>query len=202
MSRRPTPTHLRLLRGNPGRRKLPENEPEVPQGAALMPPWLRHLDAIAGRFDERSLKELQARARELEIPRRSRMDRDELTDAILEASPGPRESGWRELEAMLSSMRVLTAADVHALALTVNVYVRYIEDEAALAVTGDTYETTGRYGLQIKRRPQAENASRRWDQAIKGLIEFGMTPASRTKVAAVPAGEESPFEKLRKRGGA
>ena len=36
----PKPTALRILEGNPGKRPLPQNEPQ-PQGDAVMPDWLR-----------------------------------------------------------------------------------------------------------------------------------------------------------------
>lgn len=36
----PTPTKLKVLRGNPGKRKLPTNEPEPTPGAPSMPDWL------------------------------------------------------------------------------------------------------------------------------------------------------------------
>ena len=38
--RKPLPTHLKILRGNPGRRPLPENEPEVPVGVPDPPKHL------------------------------------------------------------------------------------------------------------------------------------------------------------------
>jgi P27 family predicted phage terminase small subunit len=38
--RKPTPTAFKLLRGNPGKRALPENEPEVPVAAPVPPPFL------------------------------------------------------------------------------------------------------------------------------------------------------------------
>lgn len=37
--RKPTPTSLKLVRGNPGKRRLPENEPK-PAGMATMPKFL------------------------------------------------------------------------------------------------------------------------------------------------------------------
>ena len=35
----PEPTALKILAGNPGKRKLPENEPQ-PQGTPICPAWL------------------------------------------------------------------------------------------------------------------------------------------------------------------
>src|SRR5574341_2082004 len=38
--RKPDPTALRLLRGNPGRRPLPTNEPQPPDASVEPPAWL------------------------------------------------------------------------------------------------------------------------------------------------------------------
>jgi phage terminase small subunit len=38
--RKPTPTHLKVLRGNPGKRALPKNEPQ-PQGEVEKPRFLK-----------------------------------------------------------------------------------------------------------------------------------------------------------------
>lgn len=185
--RRPTPTPLRLLRGNPQHRPIPD-EPKGPSGgAALMPPWLRVLDSIAAGLNQMTLTQLRSRARDLRIDGRSTMSRDELITAIQSAHIGPREAGWSELAPMLETMRVITAADVHALAMVVDAYVDYIELRRIVEDEGQTYATEGRYGLQVKRRPEVEHAARRWEQVLKGLIEFGMTPASRSKVGIVPA---------------
>ena len=43
---RTTPTKLKLLKGNPGKRKLPDNEPE-PEKPIKPPPAPRHLDKLA-----------------------------------------------------------------------------------------------------------------------------------------------------------
>ncbi len=39
--RKPTPTALKLLKGNPGKRPLPENEPN-PQGEVKKPVFVKH----------------------------------------------------------------------------------------------------------------------------------------------------------------
>jgi P27 family predicted phage terminase small subunit len=41
VGRKPIPTTLKLLRGNPGRRPLPENEPQVPAGIPECPKFLK-----------------------------------------------------------------------------------------------------------------------------------------------------------------
>lgn len=202
--RRPTPTHLRLLRGNPQHRPMPKGEPAAARGDALMPPWLRVLDVAESGIEEATVEDLRARARAAGIKGLSRASKGVLVEALVEAEPGPRELAWQELASMLGDMHLLTAADVHALAMTIDAYVDYIGIRRTMILEGATYMTSGRYGVQVKRRPEFEMATKRWEQTKAGLIEFGMTPASRTKVAAVPAGDddEAEFDELTKKGSA
>lgn len=55
--RKPTPTAFKVLAGNPGGRKLPENEPEV---APARPAPPDHLDELAAREWNRVVDELYA----------------------------------------------------------------------------------------------------------------------------------------------
>jgi P27 family predicted phage terminase small subunit len=197
--RRPVPTHLRLLRGNPRQHAINREEPEAPDGPVLMPPWLRVLDGIAAGYNTMSLDVLRAIAQDEGIKGRARMNKAQLIEAITRVRPGPREMGWQELAPMLGSMRLVTAADVHALALTVDAYVDYIELRRIIEDSGQTYRTEGRYGLQVKSRPEVVMAGKRWEQTIKGLIEFGMTPASRSRVSAEPKPNDDPLDGMRGR---
>lgn len=196
--RRPEPVPLRVLRGNPQRRPLPD-QPDASAGEIEMPPWLRLVDPDASGLIELTLGQLRERAASFRIRGRSRMDRDELIEAILEKRTTARETAWSEFAPVLQAMRIVTAADIHALALIVDAYVEYVELRRLLVADGLTYQSTGRNGYQVKRRPEAELASKRWDQVIRGFIEFGMTPASRSRVAVVPRGDRSKIAKLRER---
>jgi len=165
-----------------------------------MPQWLRLLDATEAALDELSLADLRRRAAEAGIAGRSKMARSEMESAVMAAQPGARELAWMELAPPLEEIEVLTNVDVHMLALTVDRYVSFIALRRAVAELGETYETTGRYGLQVKRRAEVEIAQSLWEQTVKGLIEFGMTPASRTKVEVKPrGGEEHAVDGLRGR---
>jgi P27 family predicted phage terminase small subunit len=53
--RKPTPTTLKILHGNPGKRKLPENEPQPAPGSPDCP---EHLDSVARLEWERIVPEL------------------------------------------------------------------------------------------------------------------------------------------------
>src|SRR5262245_24433384 len=53
--RKPTPTALKVIRGNPGKRPLPENEPE-PEAGAEAPDWrsplaLAHWPTVAAQLE-------------------------------------------------------------------------------------------------------------------------------------------------------
>lgn len=50
--RRPKPTRLKLVTGNPGKRALPDNEPTPPAGAVIRPAFLKY--RAAELWDERS----------------------------------------------------------------------------------------------------------------------------------------------------
>lgn len=196
--RRPTPTHLRIIRGNPQHRPLPTGEPKAPKAAIEMPPWLRALDAAASGIGEWTVAQLRDRAKTLGLRGLARATHAQLVEAIAAADPGPRELAWSELAPMLGDMRIATSADVPALAMVVDAYVDYIEIRLELADKGATYSTSGRYGVQVKRRPQFEMATKRWEQVRAGLIEFGLTPASRSKVAVAPqtGAAEDEFDSL------
>lgn len=176
---------------------MPTDEPVGPDGGAnLMPPWLRVLDAITAGLNNLTLVQLKARARELGIDGRSAMSKEQLVEAIQEHYVGPREAGWQEIAPMLETMRVITAADVHALALTIDQYVHYIELRRIVEDEGQTYATEGRYGMQMKRRPEVEMAASAWASVMKGLIEFGMTPASRSRISIAPTSNPSTLDKM------
>ena len=70
----PQPTHLRVLRGNPGKRRINRREPKPPPGVPSCPRWL---NAEA----KRAWRETAAVLREMRIL--SRADRDALVSYCL-----------------------------------------------------------------------------------------------------------------------
>ena len=52
-----TPTHLRLVRGNPSKRAINKNEPEPPKG---VPPTPKHFDKQGKYWFKRMAEELDA----------------------------------------------------------------------------------------------------------------------------------------------
>jgi P27 family predicted phage terminase small subunit len=158
--RRPNPTALKKLAGNPGRRPLSSAEPEPPVLAEATPPeWL----------DER--------AREM----------------------------WTALSPLLINLKVLTVADAAALSALCDAWSEWrlardvvkrdgmVSEEPVMTRSGEIA------GYKIRQRPEVGIASDAWRRVRLMMVEFGLTPASRTKVHGVtPEAEADPFDAFEK----
>jgi P27 family predicted phage terminase small subunit len=92
---------------------------------------------------------------------------------------------WAQLGRHLHDMQVLTEADATALELLVEAYATYRNAQDVIAKNGLTYQTTTQAGDQmIRPRPEVAIQADSWRRIHKMLIEFGLTPAARTKVEA------------------
>lgn len=111
--------------------------------------------------------------------------------------PDEAKTEWRRVARLLTMTRVLAESDMSALALYCEAYARY---RAALAeitqVDGSLRLTVDTGTGSIKPHPaltvmnQAQGAMRAM------LVEFGMTPSSRSRVPAGKNSEPSEFEKF------
>jgi P27 family predicted phage terminase small subunit len=132
---RPQPTALKILRGNPGKRPLPANEPKP---AAVIPDAPDHL---AG-------------------------------EALIE---------WKRIVPELATLGLLTGIDRAALAAYCTLYGRWVDAEREIQQNGLTEMTKTGW----KQKSAALQIS---DKALEGMLryirEFGLSPASRTKVSA------------------
>jgi len=133
--RKPIPTALKILRGNPGRRPLNQNEPQV-ETASIEPPA------------------------------------DLTGTALLE---------WKRLAPMLSTSGLLSVLDRDRLKLLCMAYQN-------LSIAHDHLITNG----LIVKGPMGPEKSRIWEivkdlnKEISGHLDaFGMSPSSRSRVAAV-----------------
>lgn len=96
-------------------------------------------------------------------------------------------SVWEELSSLLGAKRVVTKADGAALELLCVALARWRKLERFIAKRGRTYSSeTVAGGKVIRPRPEVTMAAEAWREAQKMVIEFGLTPASRTKVKTVP----------------
>ncbi len=146
--RKPDPTRLKVVKGNPGGRPLSADEPEPPMVEAdtLPPEWL---------------------------------------------SPEAREH-WPEVAKHLRDAKILTVMDVTALSLYCEAFARWRAAQAEVAANGMiVYSAKSGFPVQS---PYVSIANAAWAQMLKILVEFGMTPSSRTRVKTAkgidPAADE------------
>ena len=137
--RKPTPTKLKLVRGNPGNRPLPENEPKPDLG---IPDCPDHLSEIA-------------------------------------------KEEWKSMSGQLYRLGLMTRIDRAALAGYCQSYGRWVEAEKEAVVHGLVVKTKSGNLIQ---NPYLGIANRALKQMHIFLIEFGMTPSSRTRVTAARDG--------------
>lgn len=146
--RRPTPTALKLVKGNPGKRATNKKEPRP---AREIPSCPAH-----------------------------------LTDDAKVA--------WGRLTVLLDRMGVLTEADALALERLCDCYADILACRELVERDGRTYTTQSEGGILIKTNP-AVNQLRAADAQFKSyLVEFGLTPAARTKVNAKDSDDDDKKE--------
>jgi P27 family predicted phage terminase small subunit len=139
--RKPVPTHLKIIRGNPGKRPLPENEPQ-PEFGAEMPAW--------------------------------------LSDVAKEH--------WPAIATQLEEIGLLTKLDAPALAIYCEAFVQWKSANDIVIKHGPIvkHPKTG-YPM---RSPYLRVAKDAFDQMIKMMSEFGMTPTSRARVTTTKKKQE------------
>ncbi|AVX37904.1 phage terminase small subunit P27 family [Yersinia massiliensis] len=151
-----TPTHLRLVRGNPSKRAINKNEPKPPSG---VPPTPKHFDKQGKYWFKRMADELDA-------------------------------------------LGVMSQLDGRALELLVEAYTEYRHHCDTLEREGYTYavyseddgdERKEREIRMIKPHPAAMMKADAWKRIRAMLAEFGMTPASRSKVNATAPDAADPL---------
>lgn len=145
--RRPKPTALRELEGNPGHRPLNKREPR-PGGAPRCP---THLDAAA-------------------------------------------KSEWRRISTELARIGLLTSVDRAGLAAYCTAYSRWVTAEESIQKFGLVIKSP-KTGFPIP-NPYVSIANTALDLMRKFLVEFGMTPASRSRIQVTATGDGDTFEQF------
>ena len=150
---RPTPTALRVVRGNPGKRPLPKSEPHPAVRLPPAPSWLTP----------------EAKAE------------------------------WKRTGEKLLRVGVMTETDTTALLLYCETWARWKDAQDQLVKFGPIVQQgKNKY---LAQSPYLQIANKAAEQLTKLLVEFGMTPSSRSRVAsAKPPVEEDPVEKWLKDG--
>jgi len=137
---KPMPTQLKVLRGNPGRRRLNNLEPEPGPSRKKVPSWL----------------------------------------------PSEAKQYWNDLHPMLERLGVMTEADELALAGLCATYAAWREAYAFLQEHGTAYKTVSTAGDVLwKSYPQVQVFSDMGKQLRVWLVEFGLSPSSRSKVKTI-----------------
>lgn len=145
--RRPTPTALKLIQGNPGKRALNKAEPKPQIKAPTCP---GHLS-----------KEAKAE--------------------------------WRRIMPILINLGIMTKIDRAALAAYCQSYGRWVEAEKKADEKGPVIKSpTG----DIRTNPYLVVANRAMDNMRKFLVEFGMTPSSRSRITAEKKPEAGEYDDL------
>lgn len=150
--RRPKPTHLKVVSGNPGKRAINKKEPKPRKVVPSCPEHLSKASAVA----------------------------------------------WGKLCVLLDRMGVLTEADALALERLCDCYAEILECRELIARDGRTYSSIRGIGdedspieqVLMKANPAVAMLADA-DRRFKGyLVEFGLTPAARSKVQVKDDGDE------------
>lgn len=135
--RKPKPTELKRLAGNPGKRRLP---PAKPKGRLVVPACPSHLAGVA------RLK-------------------------------------WHSLSRELARSGLLARTDIDALAAYCTVWARWLDAKAKLDKFGDILKNPGGFPMMS---PYLLIVNKCLEQMLRLGTEFGLTPSSRSRVAAPP----------------
>ena len=150
--RKPTPTAIKELEGNPGKRPLNENEPKPERKAPTCPKWL----------EPEAKKE------------------------------------WRRLAKQMEQLGILTEIDMAAFAGYCTAYARWKEAEEFISQHGTIVKTPSGYYQQL---PQVSIAQTYLKIMNRFAEQFGMTPASRSRIVAADTAKDTEDEMEKLLGG-
>jgi P27 family predicted phage terminase small subunit len=102
----------------------------------------------------------------------------------------PAAQHWPVVARQLDDAGVLTSMDAAALALYCEALGRWQDANGLIAKTG--LVVPGLKGI-LTQNPVAHIANAAFDQMRKMLIEFGMTPSSRSRVSKTPTDEADQY---------
>jgi len=155
--RKPIPTALKKLRGNPGRRPLNENEPTPKCEAPEIPDWIKD--------DELAVEEWDRITKELEVVGLL----NKLDHALIE-SWVVCYSRWVQAE-----KKVLENGTLYKSGEKITTKKKR---------NGDIEEVKS--GGNVTTSPYLWIANKSWTQLMKLSAEMGLTPSSRSRIAITP----------------
>ena len=139
--RKPKPTLLKVLNGNPGKRPLNEREPQPLEGVPERPLWL----------------------------------------------DGEAQAEWERVVPELQAMGLLSSADRAALAAYCTAWSRWVQAEAQVRKYGPIVKSPEK-GFPMK-SPYLTIADQALETMRKLMVEFGLTPSSRSRIRLPAAGD-------------
>ena len=107
---------------------------------------------------------------------------------------GPVAAGrWAELLPMLQAVKIMTRADVEALARYCDTYEWWLATRAKLRAEGDTYPILNDGGQvkYIAQRPEVSIAHKLAQQLRQLEQDFGLNPSARTSLNVEPTQQET-----------
>jgi len=180
--RKPKPTKLKILQGNPGKRKIPPNEPKP---ATKMPKCPPHLDKMARKEWRRF------------SPTLARLGLITEVDGSAFAAYCDQFSRWIQINHDLKNQmedlqaereNLITAGDPESLKRLARL------PASAILVHDYTIDENGIEHLKISQNPLVVMARQTLQQIRAFCTEFGMTPSSRGRIQVNPAEDESAEE--------
>ena len=99
----------------------------------------------------------------------------------------------------LLALGLVTEIDGAALAAYCQTWARWLDAEQQISQRGTVWKLTNTHGQPyIIQSPYLQVANKALEQMMRFLVEFGMSPASRSRVRATPPGgvEEDPLEEF------
>lgn len=103
---------------------------------------------------------------------------------------------WERLAPALAKVGTLTREDALALEMLCAAYSDYRRAVAMIAEAGEVYETEGQGGAMLRAHPAVGMRNDAWRRVIAAAAEFGLTPSSRSRVAAAGGLPADPFEEF------
>lgn len=108
---------------------------------------------------------------ELKIPPIVRTDKD-------------ARAAWKVVTEWLAKRDMLDGADTYSLAIMCRQWARYVALMKFIDEHGETYEVSGRHGVQQKTRPEAVQLNDLERRMRSSFTEHGLTPMARVRLRA------------------
>jgi len=105
---------------------------------------------------------------------------------------------WKKIVKQLADLGIMTDIDSDALALYCEAFTRYRYAMYQISKEGPIIETQNGHMIQ---HPAMMILNKSFEQMRSLLIEFGMTPSSRTKIQVTKAEADDPLSRLAKKRG-